>query len=122
MAARLGQDSCFGLSLANDHRPEQAWKTISLRNKDYWDTDVSRDNIRPTYLLAKPSILQTHDGGPYLSGKLSLLQGPERIDFGWWDHEEIRRDYYIANHQNGAIYWVYYQAANNQWYLHGIFS
>ncbi len=122
MVARLGQDSCFGLSLANDHRPELAWKTVSLQNRDHWCADVSRDNARPAYLLATPSMLQTRDDSPYLSGKLTLLQGPERIDFGWWDHREVNRDYYIARHPCGAIYWVYHQVANNQWYLHGIFS
>ena len=122
MTTRLGRNACFGLSLANDHRPEQAWKSVSLQTKDYWSTDLSQDNVRPTYLLTKPRILEVKDNSPYLSGKLTLLQGPERIDFGWWDHEEINRDYYIAIHQCGALYWVYHQVANNQWYLHGIFS
>ena len=122
MTARLGRDACFGLSLANDHRPELAWMPVSLRTKDYWGTNVSQDNVRPTFLLSKPSALKTEDNRPYLRGKLTLLQGPERIDFGWWDHKEINRDYYIARHQCGALYWVYHQVANNQWYLHGIFS
>ena len=122
MTARLGRDACFGLSLANDHRPELAWKPVSLQTRDYWTTDVSRDNARPAYLLSKPSTLKTKDNRPYLSGELTLLQGPERIDFGWWDHKEINRDYYVARHQSGALYWVYHQVANNQWYLHGIFS
>ena len=43
------------------------------------------------------------NGAPYLNGKLDLLQGPERIDFGWWDRpstsgEIITRDYYVAAH------------------------
>ena len=122
MTARLGRDSCFGLSLANDHRPELAWKPVALQARDYWHMDVSANNPRPVYLLAKPRLLNVRDNRPCLSGDLCLLEGPERIDFGWWDNNEVNRDYYIARNRVGAVYWVYHQVTNNQWYLHGIFS
>ena len=61
-------------------------------------------------------------GIPCMSGKLELLQGPERIDFGWWDNEAVARDYYIAKHHAGSLYWIYQHLDNSRWYLHGIFS
>ena len=123
LSARLGQQACFGISLANDHRPEFSWKPISLAQKDYWQDDTKE--TRPVYLLNGAKLLSSE----YCS-KLELLQGPERIDFGWWDKNEISRDYYIARHPTGAIYWVYQQLHNNlysnsysnDWYVHGIFS
>ncbi len=120
MTARLGPQACFGLSLANDHRPEFAWKPVTMAAKDYWHGDQSQGNARPLYLLPTPKILSPD--APYLSGKLELLQGPERIEFGWWDNKGIARDYYIAQHQSGALYWIYQHLHDRSWHLHGIFS
>jgi protein ImuB len=122
MTARLGPGACFGLSLANDHRPERAWKPITLAAKDYWQDETQEDNARPLYLLPAPKTLSIEAGSPCISGKLELLQGPERIDFGWWDNDAVSRDYYIAKHHTGSLYWIYQNLDNSRWYLHGIFS
>ena len=127
MTARLGPQACFGLSEANDHRPEWAWKPVRLSDKDYWQSETLIPNTRPLYLLPKPKQLAAQAGEPCLSGRLDLLQGPERIDFGWWDttangNREVARDYYIAKHQSGSLYWVYQHLDNPDWFLHGIFS
>jgi len=122
MTARLGAQACFGLSLANDHRPERAWKPVRLAAKDYWQGQAKDSNARPLYLLPTPKTLSIEAGIPCMSGKLELLQGPERIDFGWWDNDAIARDYYIAKHQTGSLYWIYQHLDNSRWYLHGIFS
>jgi protein ImuB len=79
-------------------------------------------SARPLYLLAQPPMLESPGDLPHIAGPLTLLQGPERIDFGWWDDGEVSRDYFVARHACGALYWVYRQLSNNQWYLHGIFS
>ncbi|MDA0272034.1 MAG: DNA polymerase Y family protein [Proteobacteria bacterium] len=122
MTARLGPQACFGLSLANDHRPERAWKPVTLAAKDYWQGGNGDSNPRPLYLLPTPKALSTEAGTPCMSGKLELLQGPERIDFGWWDNDAVARDYYIAKHHTGSLYWIYQHLDNCRWYLHGIFS
>ena len=121
MTARLGPQSCFGLSLADDHRPELAWRPVAI-NARHEPVAIGEGNVRPLYLLRSPSALTMKADSPCMAGKLDLLQGPERIDFGWWDSSEVNRDYYIARHECGALYWVYCQRSNNQWYLHGIFS
>jgi protein ImuB len=122
MTARLGPQACFGLSQANDHRPERAWKPITLATKDYWLDETRDGNARPFYLLPAPRVLSIEAGSPCMSGKLELLQGPERIDFGWWDNDSVARDYYIAKHHSGSLYWIYQHLDNSRWYLHGIFS
>jgi protein ImuB len=121
MTARLGPQACFGLSLANDHRPEAAWKAITLGNPQPGQQEVSSPP-RPLYLLPTPQKLTSPNGSPALSGRLELLQGPERIDFGWWDGNEASRDYFLARHPSGAVYWIYQHLDNGNWYLHGIFS
>jgi protein ImuB len=52
-----------------------------------------------------------------------LLEGPERLETGWWDEQGISRDYYTAVNGAGIRLWVF---RNRQrvpnWYLHGIFG
>lgn len=113
--ARLGPECCFGLSLANDHRPEKAWKRVRLdqMNPGY---QGNQSGPRPCYLLESPRRLKTAE-------TLQLLKGPERIDFGWWDPAgKVARDYYIARHNNGALYWIFNCHNQGKWYLHGIFA
>jgi len=120
--ARLGPGTCFGLSLANDHRPEKAWQQVRLDRKEYWHPHESEPhNPRPLYLLNPARPLRENQGTPLLHGQLELLQGPERIDFGWWD-KNTPRDYYIARHNSGTLYWVFNHLTNGKWYLHGIFA
>ncbi len=123
LRVRLGPQSCFGLSLANDHRPEKAWKMIRLNQKDYWFPESGKEeNPRPLYLLNSPRMLYEKNHSPYVGGELELIRGPERIDFGWWDKDGGARDYYIARHPSGTLYWVFNQLDHRKWYLHGIFS
>ena len=121
--ARLGPQTCFGLSLANDHRPEKAWKTVHLNQKNYWFPENEKeDNPRPLYLLNVPQELKAIRHLPSLGGQLELTRGPERIDFGWWDGNQSARDYYIGRHPCGALYWVFSEKRSGKWFLHGIFS
>ncbi len=54
---------------------------------------------------------------------LQLLEGPERIETGWWDGREVARDYYVARDGSGAEIWVYRERLSpHSWYLHGVFG
>jgi len=175
---RLGPDRCFGLSEANDHRPEKAWKLepsavlskepsaglskepsaglskepsaglskepsaglskepSAVLSKEpsaltpattpsTIPVDGPDNQPRPAFLLATPKALNETDGEPCLSGKLTILKGPERIDYGWWDQaldKPLTRDYYIARQEDGCLYWVFKYVATGRWFLHGIFS
>ena len=62
----------------------------------------------------KPAnVLVTHDGVPTLQGDLTLEAGPERIEAGWWDGAEVRRDYFVAGNARGETYWIYREHALN---------
>jgi protein ImuB len=78
---------------------------------------------RPCWLLAAPQPLQSQHGRPQHHGALHLLEGPERIESGWWDDDDVRRDYYVAKDSHGALLWIYRECAGTKkWFLHGIFA
>jgi protein ImuB len=70
---------------------------------------------RPNWLLATPQ--------PVVEGSLQLLSGPERIESGWWDGGDCRRDYFIAEDRHGRRVWVFQTLGKSPaWYLHGVFG
>ena len=110
LAARLGTDKLYTPLLTDDHRPEKAWASALLaENKppENWPA-------RPTWLLKEPRLAHS---------QLELISSIERIENGWWDDIDVRRDYYIARDQRGACYWVYNdRQAPDLLYIHGIFA
>ncbi len=79
---------------------------------------------RPFWLLAEPLALSVRNDRPIYRGPLQLLRGPERIESGWWDHLRIARDYFVAQDQHAARYWIYRERDTEQarWFLHGLFA
>ncbi len=48
--------------------------------------------------------------------------GPERIATGWWRAQDVERDYYRAEWEDGTQVWVYRDQQNGRWFLHGFFD
>ncbi len=127
LAARLGKERVFGIAVADDHRPEKDWASAfagatatACRPREGGEPiSISR----PTWLLRRPQRLIARHGKPTLQGALELCAGPERIESGWWDGEEVRRDYYVATSERGEAYWVFREHRDLEaWYLHGLFA
>ena len=38
---------------------------------------------------------------------MQILMGPERIESGWWDGADIRRDYYLVQTRAGQQGWAF---------------
>lgn len=110
LAARLGGGAVHGLAVHSEHRPELAWRRTEPGAKT--PAPLEPPGPRPLWLLETPRRLG--------EGEFALLAGPERIESGWWDGNEARRDYYIARSGDGSLAWVYRTA--DGWYQHGIFS
>ena len=109
LRARLGHDAVFGLAAQPDHRPEHAWRRIEPGE---WDPREFRaPGPRPIWLLEARRLAE---------GGFTALSGPERIESGWWDGDDARRDYFIARLPDGALGWVYREGG--EWYLHGLFA
>jgi len=74
------------------------------------------------WVLESPVPLETVEGKPVHGGKLVLENGPERIETGWWDGKDIRRDYYIVRSLSGVRCWIFQDCRRSAWYLHGVFG
>ena len=125
LGARLGRDRVFGIAIADDHRPDRNW--IPKPGTDHGflpdGKPWSVPGFRPAWLLHRPQRLITHQGQPSFQGTLDLVAGPERIEAGWWDGEEVCRDYYVASNPGGETFWIYREHRDARaWYMHGVFS
>ncbi len=134
LRARLGHDAVHGLCLVADHRPEASWRVAepapptrsaaaaplasaagpcTARQGAHGAASVRR----PLWLLRRPRRLGA------LPGSWRLLDGPERIETGWWDGHDVARDYYRARDSRGAELWVFRdRRPPHAWHLHGIFG
>jgi len=122
LAARLGSGKVFGIAIADDHRPERGSETVS--NKSRSGSFIPPDlGLRPAFLLNRPQRLIVEGSGPVLQGPLELVAGPERIEAGWWDGEEVSRDYFVAANPRGETFWIFREHhGDGAWYLHGVFA
>jgi len=111
LQARLGRDAVAGLSGVEDHRPEYSWRLRPLNEPPH----CSALAHRPAWLLPKPRrcVIEHYE----------ILAGPERIESGWWDGRDCRRDYFIVRDVHGSMLWAYHEYKPRRgWYLHGVFA
>jgi protein ImuB len=75
-------------------------------------------------MLPEPAPLADDGTYPIHQGcRLQLIDGPERLETGWWDEDGIARDYYTAADSGGRRLWVFRNRARaSSWYLHGYFG
>jgi protein ImuB len=115
LRARLGDASVHRLQATVDPRPEQAQRIMPARAAHVVPTTLPR----PTWLLPKPVPLRGHG--------LRILAGPERIESGWWDGGDLRRDYYVLETADGQRAWAFCPPGERPghdggWMLHGWFA
>jgi protein ImuB len=141
LRARLGPQAIQGLALREEHRPESAWAVTAppAAGKRRASTNTAAVTPvhkapspsgtealpprRPLWILPMPQPLLEENGLPCRRGPLRLVSEPERIETGWWDGDEIARDYYTALDGHGVRLWVFRErAAPHGWFLHGVFG
>ncbi|HSE00214.1 MAG TPA: hypothetical protein VLB72_05695, partial [Burkholderiales bacterium] len=120
LSARLGQQAVHGLAPRAEHRPERAWQATA---PGAGAAQAAR-SPRPLWLLERPRPLDEVASKPrYRDGPLALVAGPERIESGWWDGDDVKRDYFIAETADRATLWIYRERRQpGGWFLHGIFG
>jgi protein ImuB len=118
LRARLGREAVKGLLPVPDHRPERAWRFGEPREEGSAIPSASR----PLWLLPEPVLLEERAGRPYLGGTLDLGAERERIESGWWDGQDVTRDYMVARNAQGERYWIFRELATLRWFLHGLFG
>lgn len=110
LRARLGPESIHQPGFRADPRPERAlsWRQLGSSSESSGTTP-----IRPVWLQQPPV--------PLREPPQCWVNGPERIQGGWWDGDYVRRDYYIAVLDNGRRAWLY-RNEQRQWFIHGWFG
>ncbi|MFH1869779.1 MAG: DNA polymerase Y family protein [Pseudomonadota bacterium] len=152
LVARLGPQAVQGLACHADHRPELASRagpgtpvreSVAVRTHaaiavgpalagpggdgglKFTLRSALRTALppRPLWLLDPPEALREVRGRPQRGGELALAAGPERIEAGWWDGGDARRDYFIAIDSAGRWLWIFRDPRPpGGWFLHGIFA
>jgi protein ImuB len=111
LQARLGRDAVTGLTGVEDHRPEHSWRLRPLDEPPR----CSALAHRPAWLLPQPRRCAIE--------QYQILAGPERIESGWWDGRDCRRDYFIVRDTHGSMLWAYHEYKPRRgWFLHGVFA
>lgn len=140
LRSKLGDETCYRLTLHDDHRPEKSWNTHhhayehrsqvmkktaahsqASKRQLPWDLHTPPRSPRPLFLLPKPRRL-SRSHVPSEHPFFDYLKGPERISYGWWEGLEEDRDYYIYQYRKKSLYWMFYRPLNHRWYIHGVFA
>lgn len=115
LGTRLGPESWQLLRSVDDYRPEFAWSVTqesdALKKSAKQALQPNTTETRPLWLLEHPV--------PIKRQKFSILNGPVRIQSGWWD-KQCDRDYFVGRHENGSLCWLYQDG--ERWLQHGYFS
>lgn len=145
LSARIGEGAVHGIETVAEHRPQHAWRKTPVTATPrpaavpgrYWN---AREEAgagrrpgkrlllrRPLWMLEEPAALEAEGGRPLYRGLPLHLEGPERLESGWWDDDGIARDYFIAQSDDGIRLWVFRDYGRGRqrssgWYLHGMFG
>jgi protein ImuB len=96
-------------------RAGDATLTLALSRERGQSVAAQTRQLRPLWLLTRAIPLR----GP----APRILAGPERIESGWWDGGDARRDYYVVQTREGQRAWAFLAAgASDGWMLHGWFA
>lgn len=116
LRARLGDTAVRGVGLRADHRPEYVANAPAIAASQ---GDALCALPRPGWLLP--------EAVPLRDRRLRVLAGPERIESGWWDGFDMRRDYYLVETSQGQRGWAFTMRdstapPDGAWMLHGWFA
>ena len=113
LRARLGDAAVYRVAPCGDPRPERAWRRVEDGTARIGEAPPRPE--RPAWLLSHPVPLR--DPHP------RLVSGPERLESGWWDGGDARRDYYVLETSQGQRAWAFAPAGERDgWMLHGWFA
>ena len=151
LRARLGDEAVAGIAVNGEHRPGLAQMATALpisvgatlvatapRANGVGKAPLPNPPLlhrgggksaqsllqaaRPAWLLRVPQPLGEQQGRPQYRGALTFISGPERVESGWWDDDDQRRDYFLAENPQGQRLWIFRTRDDACWYLHGLFG
>ncbi len=102
--------------------PSHSWPgcvpQLNIEKPLHSDSSLWNLAPRPSLFLKQPRPLNEWDKAQLK--KLSRYP-LERIEHSWW-HSSDQRDYYMAQHSNGSLWWIYEDLNTHESYLHGYFD
>jgi len=111
LQARLGARAVRSIGGVQDHRPEYSWAEYAPGER----TESLPMPHRPLWLFSEPRRCRI--------GNYRVLAGPERIETGWWDGHDCRRDYFVVRDASGCTLWAFREYKPHPgWYVHGLFG
>ncbi|RZL04319.1 MAG: DNA polymerase Y family protein [Rubrivivax sp.] len=128
LSARLGKDHVKQAVVQADHRIERTQRWVPAVDPSPGTASAPAtttsgqamaDHPQPAWLLAEPQALSLNP--------LQLLAGPHRVEAGWWDGQNVARDYYVAHNEQAGLLWVFRERhvqdqQSSPLFLHGIFA
>lgn len=144
LSSRLGEAAVLRPCLCPGHCPEQAVRFEPVVGSDPRPMSGGTPSpsaglaalrfplVRPIRLKRQPvpvSVWSIVPDGPPLrlewNGRTHVVArqwGAERIETGWWDHRDVRRDYYRIETDTGQRFWLFRRLPEGNWFLHGEFA
>ncbi|MDA8360739.1 MAG: DNA polymerase Y family protein [Gammaproteobacteria bacterium] len=121
LRARLGSSSVCTVRWHADHRPEKATREWPWSLSVPASCSEVAEAHHPLWLIDPPERLGVADGQPRWQGEsLRFLEGPERIESGWWD-EAVAREYFVVRAVRGQRLWIF-RGREDEWFLQGYFA
>ena len=133
--AKLGNNSCYQIAQRQEHVPELACNysmeinqskfTQEFNQHEYIASslalDINQQTSRPAWLFEKPKAIRFNQRKLLWQGELQIISSQEKITSYWWK-KNVARDYYLAEHEDGTIYWVFFDQEKKRWFLHGVYG
>jgi protein ImuB len=137
LGSRLDPTAVLKVEMVADSQPEHVvrnvpWTDPARRKADECSLSPEESRARPVRLLSVPQAIGVSsvmpDGPPIhmvcagQTRRVIRSWGPERIATGWWRGEDVERDYYRAELEDGSWVWIYHEQRGGRWWLHGFFD
>lgn len=136
LSGRLGPEAVVRPVPTGEPLPERSVRLLpalsSLKEGPAADERLFVAASRPPVLFPKPELVEVTsvvpDGPPFrlmrTGGPVPLRRaiGPERVEAGWVDGPEARRDYWRVETAEGERLWLFRCRRSGRWFLHGLFA
>jgi protein ImuB len=137
LSSRLDPEAVLRMEVVADAQPEHAvrlfpWMNLQASKSDSFTLSPEQSRARPFRLLGAPQPIDVAsvvpDGPPLRmmwqreNFRVVRSWGPERIATGWWRAQDVERDYYRAEWEDGTHVWIYRDGRSGCWFLHGFFD
>lgn len=124
---RLGSDKVLRLRPVESHLPERLMQFEPFARSHEAGIGIYRD--RPTKLFDRPEPIEVQaltPDGPVMQvqwkghwHRVELCRGPERLTSEWWRDSSGGRDYFTVRIEEGEHLWIFRDARQRSWFVHG---